>query len=393
MVDDHFYNSPQWFPGNTRLYDKRDRKAPPVYVGEIAVTSAEGGHDKGNLVSALAEGAFLMGLERNADVVRMVSYAPLLAHTNGRTGWHGMIYFDSTRVWGTASCHLWKLFGLNRPDRTVATEVEFTAVPAPPIAGAVGVGTWDTAAEFKDLRVEAGGKVPYASAFAKGAEGWKTDGGKWSVIDGAYRQADSVVGLSYVGDENWSDYTFTLKARKLGGAEGFLVVFGHKGGEKYWWNIGGWGNREHAIEYNRGPVGRHVAGTVETNRWYDIRVELSGQRIRCYLDGKMIHDETAQTMQRFLAIAGRDDTGGDIIVKVINTSAEPVTAAMNLRGLDRIAPEVQVTVLKSDRPDDNNSPDNPAKVVPVTATIPVAGPRVSHEFLPNSLTILRLKTR
>jgi hypothetical protein len=130
-----------------------------VYVGEIAVTSAEGGRDKGNLISALAEGAFLMGLERNADVVRMVSYAPLLAHTSGRSGWHGMIYFDSTRVWGTASYHLWKLFGLNRPDRTVGTEVGFTAAPAPAITGAVGVGTWDTAAEFKDLRLEAGGKV------------------------------------------------------------------------------------------------------------------------------------------------------------------------------------------------------------------------------------------
>lgn len=66
----------------------------------------EGGPDKGNLISALSEGVFLMGAERNADVVRMVSYAPLLAHVEGRSGWHGMIYFDSQRAYGTVSYYL-----------------------------------------------------------------------------------------------------------------------------------------------------------------------------------------------------------------------------------------------------------------------------------------------
>jgi len=53
-----------------------------------------------------------MGCERNADAVQMVSYAPLLAHVDGRTwDWHGMIYHDGTRVFGTVSYYLWKLFG------------------------------------------------------------------------------------------------------------------------------------------------------------------------------------------------------------------------------------------------------------------------------------------
>ena len=132
MVDEHYYNSPRWFINNLHLYDKRDRNSPPVYIAEVAVTSAEGGRDKGNLTSALAEGVFLMGVERNADVVRMVSYAPLLANVHGRTElagapppWHGMIYFDSSRVFGTVSYQLWKLFGENRPSRTVKTDVTF----------------------------------------------------------------------------------------------------------------------------------------------------------------------------------------------------------------------------------------------------------------------------
>jgi alpha-L-arabinofuranosidase len=392
LVDDHFYNAPQWFLGQWRHYDGRDRKLAPVYIGEIAVTSGEGGPDKGNLIAALAEGAFLMGAERNADVVRMVSYAPLLAHVSGRSGWHGMIYFDSLKSYGTVSYHLWKLFGLNRPSYTVKTDVEFTGAKQPAIAGAIGLGTWDTAAEFKDVRVEKAGQTLYASEFAKSAAGWKTEGGSWGVEDGAYRQKGNAIGLSWAGDETWSDYTLTLKARKLSGAEGFLVCFGRKGEDKYWWNIGGWGNRDHGIEFNRTPVGRRVAGKVDPSRWYDIKVELAGQRIRCYLDGKLIHHETAQGTQRFLAVAGRDEAG-DLILKAINTSADPVATTLSLSGLARVAPEGEITVLRSDRLDDNNGLDHPTKVVPVTARMTGASAHFTHEFPPFSLTVMRLKAQ
>ena len=160
LEDNHYYNSPQWFMNNTHHYDNRDRSLPPVYDGEVAVTSGEGGRDKGNLIAALGEGAFLMGLERNADVVKMVSYAPLLANVHGRTDWHGMIYFDSLRSYGTVSYYLWKLFGLNRPDYTAQTDVNYTPDDPGPITGGIGLGTWGTTAEFKDIRVEKDGKGP-----------------------------------------------------------------------------------------------------------------------------------------------------------------------------------------------------------------------------------------
>jgi len=391
IEDNHFHNNPSWFMSNQGMYDRRDRKLPPVYVGEVAVTSGEGGDLKGNTISALSEGAYLMGLEKNADVVKMVSYAPLLANVKGRTGWHGMIYFDTTRSFGTVSYYLWKLFGNNVPTYTVKTDVQYRPGKQPAIAGGIGVGTWDTAAEYKDIRVEKEGKVLYSSDFASEAKGWRTDGGKWAVEGGAWRQSDRVVGLSYLGDENWSDYTLTLKARKISGGEGFLVVFGRKGEDKYWWNIGGWYNREQGIEFNRSPVGRRVAGTVETGRWYEIKVELKGRRIKCYLDGKLVHDEEAAGTDRFFASAGRDEKTGELVVKVINTSDEAVAGTLNIGGVDGIDARGQITVLKSDRLDDNNSMENPRKVVPVTSEIGGAGNSFKHEFPAHSLSIMRLK--
>jgi alpha-L-arabinofuranosidase len=408
MVDEHYYNGPQWFLNNLQMYDGRDRKSPPVYIAEVAVTSAEGGRDKGNLISALSEGVFLMGTERNADVVRMVSYAPLLANVHGRTElagapppWHGMIYFDSSRVFGTVSYHLWKLFAENVPSHTVKTEVVIPGAADFKIAGQIGVGTWNTSAEFKDVRVEREGKVIQASDFTQDAEGWQPVGGRrnnssWLVENGSYRQPQPGRATSYSGKDDWSDYTLTLKARKTGGGEGFLVMFGRKGNETYWWNLGGWGNTRHALEQSvagsQTPVGNSVEGRIETDRWYDLKVELAANRIRCYLDGKLIHDETAKPIAKLFALAGRDEEKNELVLKVINTAPNDTQVSISLKGVPGLQPEAKGSVLRSARLSDNNSLENPESVVPTPIQTPIAGNRFTYNFPSNSLTVLRLKT-
>ena len=393
IADRHYYNNPVWFMSRFHEYDQRDRSLAPLYLGEVAVTSQDGGPYRGNLLAALAEGVFLMGCERNADAVRMVSYAPLLAHVNGRTwNWHGMIYHDGTRVFGTASYYLWKLFALNRPTCTIQTDVTREATTPAAITGAVGVGTWNTSAEFKDIRVQKNGQPLYTADFAKDTAGWKSDGGRWTLADGAYRQNERAVGLSCIGDEGWFDYTLTLKARKLAGAEGFLVVFGRKGEGKYWWNLGGWNNTQHAIEFNQSPVGRPARGRIETDRWYDIKVELAGNRIRCYLDGQLVHDAVAPDTEHFHAVAGLDEVNGDIVVKAINTGQEPVAATLNLRGAGQVKSGA-LSVLTSGNLSDNNSLDEPMRVSPVESRLHEVAPGFAHEFPAHSLSVLRLKTR
>ncbi|MDQ3812901.1 MAG: DUF1080 domain-containing protein, partial [Armatimonadota bacterium] len=165
-------------------------------------------------------------------------------------------------------------------------------LPAPPepIRGMVGVGTWGTQAEFKDIKVTRGNQTLFSSDFSKGLQGWKTTRGKWEVVDGALRQTSGESNVrALVGDPNWSNYTLSLKARKLGGSEGFLILFGAPGDEetKSWWNLGGWGNTRHALEgpdFSSDPV----PGQIATGRWYDIRIELRGPTVKAYLDGKLV---------------------------------------------------------------------------------------------------------
>jgi len=113
MVDEHYYEKPEWFLNNLRRYDTYDRAKSKVYVGEYAA------HDEkrvNTLRSALAEAAYLTSLERNGDIVHLASYAPLLAK-QGRTQWRpDMIYFDNSRLLLSANYHVQRMFGQNQGD-------------------------------------------------------------------------------------------------------------------------------------------------------------------------------------------------------------------------------------------------------------------------------------
>ncbi len=106
LVDEHYYESPGWFINNQHFYDNYDRNKPKVYLGEYA--------SRGNtLYNALAEALYLTNVERNGDVVRMTSYAPLLAKEK-HTQWNpDLIYFNNTEVKPTVNYAVQKLFGNN----------------------------------------------------------------------------------------------------------------------------------------------------------------------------------------------------------------------------------------------------------------------------------------
>jgi alpha-L-arabinofuranosidase len=242
------------------------------------------------------------------------------------------------------------------------------------------------------------GQALYTSDFARGAEGWEAISGNWQVQEGAYRQssrADNV--QAHAGNASWSDYVYTLKARKLGGAEGFLVMFHVLDQQNWvWWNLGGWGNREHALERcengGKSSIGRHVPGNIETGRWYDIRIELQGNNIKCYLDDKLIHNTNYPQMKPLYASASYEKASGDVIVKAVNVSQHALTTQMHLRGVARLGSSSVAIVLTSDKPTDENSLANPGKVAPVTQMLEAPSPSFGHVFPGNSVTVMRLKT-
>src|SRR5688572_25769523 len=104
------------FSKNANRYDKYDRKGPKIFAGEYAAQSVAvaSPDNKNNWDCALAEAAFMTGLERNADVVHLTSYAPLLAHAEGWQWTPDLIWFDNLKAYGTPNYYVQKMFSNNK---------------------------------------------------------------------------------------------------------------------------------------------------------------------------------------------------------------------------------------------------------------------------------------
>jgi alpha-L-arabinofuranosidase len=305
-----------------------------------------------------------------------------------------LIWFDNTRVFGSPSYYVQMMYARNRPDISLPVKLDAPLVQPPSLAGRIGVGTWRTQAEFKNITVTKDGQTVFQSDFSKDFSGWETHGGNWSVVDGALRQTSEDERIrAFAGDPSWTDYSLSLKARKIAGSEGFLVSFASKDPNGVtWWNIGGWANTQHGLEVP-GANAPYVPGKIETGRWYDIRIELKGATVKCYLDGQLIQQAASKPTRALYAAAGRDNKSGETILAIANPGGVPVTTQINLAGAKTIAPSAKAIVLTSTSPDDENSFDQPKKVSPREETIHAGGPQFEYTFPPWSFTIVRVGTR
>ncbi len=120
MVDDHKYGSPAEFFSAFDKYDTASRSGPQVYVGEYGCNRLVG---EGSLMAALAEAAYLLGLERNSEVVKLASYAPLFFHADDIAWPVNMIGFDGSRVAPRSSYFVQQMLANNRPDEVLPTQL------------------------------------------------------------------------------------------------------------------------------------------------------------------------------------------------------------------------------------------------------------------------------
>jgi alpha-N-arabinofuranosidase len=403
VLDEHFYRSARAMERDTHHYDRYDRSGPRIFVGEWATRE---GNPTPNLNAALGDAAWMIGMERNADVVVMQCYAPLLVNVSpGAMQWAtDLIGYDTLGSFGSASYYAQKLFSENRGDTVLPVDVAPQAVSrdsTPVPQGGVGVGTWRTQAEYKDVKVTHGDTVLYQGDFANGLRGWRRQSGDWEATDGALRQSSDREGcLITTGNENWTDYSYSLKARKLSGSEGFLVVVHFQDRNNcVWWNVGGWGNTRTALEFihdgAKESPDRGTPVTVETGRWYDVRVEVEGRKVRCFLDDKLVSEGTsppAAPVGPIFATASRVDGTGEVILKVVNISPGIQKLGIELQGVKEVEKGATAEVL-SGQPADVNTLAEPEKVAPRHVSIEAVGPQFVHDFSPYSVSVIRLRAK
>ena len=418
LVDDHLYANAASMMRQWNRYDQgsanpEGRKADgiKVFMGEWAT---QGGAPTPNFMSALGDAVFVMGLERNSDDVLMQCYAPLFANVNQENpakghprGWQwntNLIGYDALGAFGSPSYHVLAMFGQNKGDVVVPVTFDVPQIVKPEDPnphGFIGVGSYGTQVEYTDIVVaDLDGQKLSSDDILKKSGNWQFTHNRWSVEGGVIRApTNSEQTWALAGDSSWTNYTVTLRARKLGGNEGFIVLWHAVDGDNYrWWNLGGWGNTVSRCEVSenggREPYGSPTPFTVETGRWYDLELEVKGHTVRGYVDGKFVMevtDEPHRPTATTFASASYINASGELIVKVVNTGATPLETEIHVKAANQIGNGKAIVI--SGEPLAVNSIANPTNVVPKEESLTNAAASFSRTFPPYSVTLLRFPAK
>ena len=383
LLDEHYYRSPDWFAAAFHKYDTYDRQGPKVYVGEYAVTNGYG--NLGNMNAALGEAVYMMGMENNADVVELASYAPIFVNENDARWRPDMIRFSSSRVMGTPSYYVQQLMPQYLGTQVVKVEQtdpykDKVRKPLTPKQNRVGFGTWNTLATF-----ETGKEVD----FVRGD--WQKEGN--NVRQTGRQDATLCIEKNIIDSDH---YTCKFRARKDEGAEGFIIVFNYVDENNYCWvNFGGWTNTQHAIE-QISSGGKLLTdskrGHVEPGRWYDVTLQVAGDSVKAWLDNELVfntvlkHDET----KGIFSSATIDDTTGELIVKVANTSDAATTARLNLKHFTPGC--ARVVRLAANDGMEENTLQAPTTIHPTEQLLSPEDGSVLLDVPPYSLNIVKIKS-
>lgn len=389
LLDEHYYRSPKWFARNYEKYDSYDRSGPGIYVGEYAVTENFG--TTGDLAAALGEAIYMQGIERNADIVPMASYAPIFVNENDPKWMPDMIRFDATYSYGTPSYYVQKLMAEKLGTRNITWDENLNWAGIS--QNHTGLSTWETSAEFTNYVISKNGKPVYYASF-DGSEPWTDLSGTFNEQDGTLVQSSvSMQGQLYLNEtvDLDDEYTIEVDATKTGGQEGFLIAFYYQNANNYcWWNLGGWGNTKHCIEQCvNGSKSQFDMrdGQLETGRTYHLRIDVKGQRIRCYIDGELYHDVTLPLERRLYTSASRE--GDKLYVKLVNPSSEAFATTLITQGYS--ASNVIQTQMMAISDQAENSADNMYNVVPRTFNLPAYGTNLLINTPAYSFNIVEMK--
>jgi alpha-L-arabinofuranosidase len=321
----------------------------------------------------------------------------------GASQWStNLIGYDALSSFGSPSYYVQKMFSGSRGQKVLPIRIDLADSPATrpsAPAGGFGVGASTASVEYKDIAVSSGGQSIFQWDPSSGTSAWKMNKGAWSVVDGALRQ--SLVHGEFratAGDTALGDYTISLKARKLDGENGLAVLFHYRDSENYLrWSIGGWHNTaagiERVVDGVTDQIGDSTPITVQSGKWYDLRVELRGRQIRCYIDGQLANQATnnpvAPTPTLF-ALASRSSDGSVMTLQVVNTADHARSMEIDLMGAEHLLPWAASEILAG-KPNDSNSVAQPMKIAPHRKDVLEVSPDFRDVFPAYSVTVIHLK--
>lgn len=404
ILDEHYYRNPAWFVNQYHRFDNYDRRGPIIYPGEYAVTQGYG--TTGNMNAAMGEAVFMMGMENNADIVRMSSYAPIFVNENGIQWRPDMIRFNSSQSFGTPSYWVQQLFPNHVGNRVVKSELQWN-IPDPPAplrgSVSVGVATWKTQSSYRNAQLYVEGvEVPLPDM-----KDWKEGNqlpkfqGKWSTnAEGILSQTSNAEEPMMVCPKAFAakHYTYKVQARKDSGAEAFMIVFNYVDERNFdWLNLGGWSNSRTSVETtmsgNRNTLEGAHSDSYETGRWYDIQLDVDDEDITAFVDGKQVYKgkKKSNLLHGVYANSTLDEKTNTLYTKIVNLCATGTTGSLELSG--GTAAEAEMVRLAGMTGEDENTMQYPNNIVPRPAKVVTSdeGRKLIFDVAPFSVNIITTK--
>lgn len=372
IIDEHYYMTPEWFIANYHRYDNFSADVTKVFLGEYA--------SWGNTYyCALAEAAYMTGLENNAHAVALVCYAPLLCNADYVNWQPDMIWFDNNRIFGTANYYVQKLFMSNLATNLLRVERQgfekLLITDEEKITGGIAVMADRCSAEFRNIRIT------------------DNETGKTEVFDNIKLANGASLDLTEVTSGR---YTIELDAERLSGDLGFKLIFAKKDEErKTVWSIGGWQNQDTIIDKfePRGSCLTQSEFFVETGVVYSLKLTVDGRNITTYINGRKANETEDKRCIReeLYYTAGIEDKSGDIIIKAVNINETATEGEIEIPFIEKI--DGTVYELSGYDKEDTNNFEEPLKISPSEHKLSSDSNVISYKFKPMSVNVFRIKTK
>lgn len=393
MVDPHWYGTPEFFFRNTAIFDSVPRGKYDVYIGEWACNFGVG---KGNMRAALAEAAFINNIEKNGDLVKMTSFAPLLQNRHKKDWPVNLIWLDTDQVVGRSSYYVQKMASENRPTYNVRYQYTGASVPVKYEKGKIGFGSSKTTLEITDIKITENNQD-----FIPDLSNSTSQRGMWSIAKDTLKQ-NSMQGSSMYILEGIESNNFTLecKVKKHSFKEGIFLYYGLTDSEQkgFVYNVGCWNSNSIAIEqlsdgHNIGSVGKAVEYSVLPYQWYELKLVVTPTESTLYVNSKKVLNHTPKSMPKQFVASGIDELTHELVLKVINRDNQPYIPLINIEETVNVEKTGKVISLSAKDDKEENSFEEPFKIYPQEIISNNFGKRFKYEFAPYSYTIMRVKIK
>lgn len=420
LVDEHYYESESFMYNQSDRYDyyqRTNQGGSDVFVGEYAVR----GNNK--YYTALAEACYITGLERNADVVKNISYAPLLYKVNNGSWDHDLIYFDEFDTAKSTNYYVQKMFSNNYGTDLIGTELtsednDFSNYGSPILGMNDAEGYIDKVTIYdKD------GKILLEDDFDDNTTGWTTFGNKgsnnFSITGGRLvftgTSGQNAVYLPKAIQEKWKNFSIEVQgAAKTSGDGGFVVGAGYDK-QYYWYNLNGDGANMEVTRPQRGStdlvtkmLGNNFANrhynpekhtSIQTNDAMDISFNfgVNGKLEANYVSTLVPDADTAkydfssmlnQYQTDIYQVVNKDDK--NVYVKLVNPDGQKKQITLNLKNLN-LEEKVEITTLTGG-PDEANAIGNEV-IAPQTATQTIQNNTLTYRLSSRSVNVIRIPIR